>query len=84
MQLSSHNRLSALRDHRESAGMGAERYWEMEVSEGRVERMSLWIASMSSMELAQSMGPSRLVARKEAMSCSVENTGRKFCGLTWA
>ena len=59
MQLSSLNRPSALRDHQESAGMGAERYWEMEVSEGRAERMSLWIASMLTMELAWSMGLSR-------------------------
>ena len=84
MQLSSLNRLSALRDQQESVGIGSERYWEMEVSEGRVERMSLWIASMSTMELAQSTGPSRLVTHKEAMSCSVEKTGWKFCRLTQA
>ena len=84
MWLSSLSRLSTLRDHRESAGIGAERYREMEVLEGRVERMSLWIASMSTMELAWSMGPSRLVAHKEAVSCSVEKMGRKFCRLTQA
>ena len=84
MRLSSLNRLSAPRDQRESVGIGLERYWEVEGSEGRAERMSLWIASMSTMELAQSTGLSRQVARKEAVSCSVAKTGWKFCGLTRA
>ena len=70
MQLSSLSRPSAPRDQRESVGIGSERYWEMEGSEGRAERMSLWIVSTSTMELAQSTGLSRLVARKEAVSCS--------------
>ena len=62
MRLSSLNRPSAPRDQRESVGIRSERYWEMEVSEGRAERMSLWIVSTSTMELArcrQDNGPMR-------------------------
>ena len=84
MRLSSLSRPSAPRDQQESVGIGSERYWEMEGLEGRAERMSLWIASMSTMELAWSTGPSKLVAHKEAVSCSVEKMGQKFCGLTRA
>src|SRR6266705_2973375 len=55
MHLSSLSRPLASWDQRESTGIGSERNEAMEGSEGRVERMSLWMASMSTIELAWSM-----------------------------
>ena len=84
MRLSSLNRPSASINQWESGGMGEEKWLAMEGSEGSVDMMSLWIASVSTSEAAQRTGATKYVACRDNARCSKEKMGQKFCGLMQA
>ena len=81
MWLSSLNRPSASIDQRESGGMGEEKCLAMEGSEGSVDMMSLWIASVSTSEAAWRTGATKYVACRDNVRCSKEKMGWKLCRL---
>ena len=84
MRLSSLNRPSASINQRESGGMGEEKCLAMEGSEGSVDMMSLWIASVSTSEAAWRTGATKYIAHRDDARCSKEKTGWKLCKLTRA